>query len=77
MQFEERLKKYLKKKSQKKWTLNSLPTKNKYKTIIIVPSKAENNTLPLLLNSISNQNKIYLILLLGLYRHHGHLYKPN
>ena len=60
MQFDERLKKYFKKNDQKKWTLNNSPSKNKYKTIIIVPSKAENDTLPLLLNSISKQNQIYL-----------------
>ena len=56
MQFEYRLKKYLKKKAENNWVLNTDPAQKKYTSFIIVPAKAEFDNLPTLLNSISKQN---------------------
>ena len=60
MQFEYRLKKYLKKKLENNWELNTTPYRKKYDSFIIVPAKAEFKSLPILLNSISNQDKEFL-----------------
>lgn len=60
MQFEERLKKYLRKKSENDWSLINNPGKEKYDSFIVVPAKAELNSLPILLESISKQDSEYL-----------------
>ena len=60
MQFEERLKKYLRRKLEPNWELNKTPPQKKYDSFIIVPVKAEFSRLPLLLKSISQQNEMSL-----------------
>ena len=60
MQFDFRLKKYLNKKAEKDWQLLIDPPQKMYDTFIIIPAKAESKNIPLLLDSISNQNRDYL-----------------
>ena len=59
MQFDFRLKKYLNKKAEKDWQLLIKPPQKKYNSFIVVPAKAESKNIPLLLDSIANQNKDY------------------
>ena len=60
MQFDFRLKKYLNKKAEKDWQLLIRPPQKKYVSFIVIRAKSELKNIPLLLNSISNQNKDYL-----------------
>ena len=60
MEFEYKLRKYLKKKAENHWQLNKTPPQKKYDSFIIVPAKAESKRLPILLNSISKQSVKYL-----------------
>ena len=60
MQFQNNLKKYLKKRAEKKWGFNKSPSKNNYDFFIIVPAKSEREYLPSLIQSISKQNQKYL-----------------
>ena len=61
MQFQNNLKKYLKKRTEKRWVFNKPPSKNSYDFFIIIPAKAEQEYLPFLIKSISNQNQKYLL----------------
>ncbi len=60
MLFDFRLKKYLNKKAEKDWKLITKPPQKMYNSFIVVPAKAESKNIPLLIDSISNQNKDYL-----------------
>ena len=60
MKFEERLKKYLNKRAENDWSLIKSPSQKIYDIFIVIPAKAELNNLPILLNSISNQNSEHL-----------------
>lgn len=60
MQFEKKLNKYLKNKSETLWNFTLLPKKNFYDTFIIIPAKSESKLIPRLLNSIKTQKNYNL-----------------
>ena len=60
MQFEKKLNKYLKNKSETLWNFTLLPKKNFYDTFIIIPAKSESKLIPKLLNSIKIQKNYNL-----------------
>ncbi len=60
MQFEKKLNKYLKNKSETSWNFTLLPKRNFYDIFIIIPAKSESKLIPKLLNSIKIQKNYNL-----------------
>lgn len=60
MQFEKKLNKYLKNKSETSWNFSLLPKRNFYDIFIIIPAKSESKLIPKLLNSIKIQKNYNL-----------------
>tara|TARA_Y100001935_G_scaffold2688_1_gene2226 strand:- start:5179 stop:6312 length:1134 start_codon:yes stop_codon:yes gene_type:complete len=60
MQFEKKLDKYFKKRSETFWDFNVLPKNNFYDMFIIIPAKNESELIPKLLDSIKNQKNYNL-----------------